>query len=277
MEFIHKDSSSIKASEVLFFESATIEKVKGTSTSFAASGPLSILYFSDYHRFVLQLNDWKYPLLRRLPLMAGKDQSGSSRTYIMPTTNGFFFRLKIDDISNLQPIINLETIFANNANFTIRGEDSPFKKAAEQSPDDKITRASHVHKEAGLLDKVSETLKQAVEKVKLTTETLTSGTKNIGSTKKRVMMKDIKTKDFRHDAKSKLNKKFFESGEKETKEFMKLRRGNSNLSDKREFSELIKSSKSPALFINKEEIEDIILSSKDLASKSSFNMGSIQV
>ena len=275
MEHIHKDSLSIKATEVLFFQDATIEKFKANSTAFASTGSLSILYFSDYHRFVLQINDWKYPLLRRLPIVASKDETGSSRTYVLPAANGFFFRLRIGSVTNLQPITNLETIFANNANFTFRGEDAPFRKL-EVSPDDKVVRPTHAYKEAGVFDKMSETLKQVVDKVKISTETLKTGTKNITSTKKRIDQKTIKTSDFRKSAKSSLNKKFFESAEKETREFMELRKGNSNLSMQKDLSELIKSAKAPTVYIGKEDIEEEILNNKDLAVKGSFNMSSIK-
>ena len=269
MESIMKESGSVKGTEVLFFQNATVEKIKGTTTSFASAGSLSVLYFSDYHRFVLQINDWKFPLLRRLPIVASKGDLSSSRSYLMPALNGFFFRLRIDDISNLQPIDNLETIFSNSSNFSIKGQDTPFKKL-EASPDDKLVRSAH--KDTSIKDIISEKIKHATDKVKITTKTLTTGTKYLTSTKKRIDLKKLSNKNFRKTAKSTFKKNFFESSEKVSKEFLEMRRLNANLSETHEFKDLLKTSKLPSLYIPREDIEEAILDNKDLAAKGNFNM-----
>jgi len=264
MESIIKDSNSVKGSEILFFPNATVEKMMGNTPSFASSGSLSVLYFSDYHRFVLQINDWKYPLLRRLPISASKEEMGSSRSYIMPALNGFMFRLRIDDISNLQPITNLETIFANNSNFGNTDK-------VETSPDDKLVRS--VQKNTGMKEIISEKIKQTTEKVKITTKTLTTGTKYLTSTKKRIDLAKLKNKKYRMTAKSSFKKNFFESSEKISKEFLEQRRSNLNLKETHELKDLIKASSLPALYIKKADIEEAILNNKDLASKGNFNLG----
>jgi len=117
-----KEKNTVKGNEILFFERAEVDKIKGDKTAFAAAGSLSILYFSDYNRYVLQLNDWRYPLLRRLPIIGEQDEMGG-RTYLMPALNGFFFRLRIEGANN-QALGNLETIFSNNAGFSVKGQES---------------------------------------------------------------------------------------------------------------------------------------------------------
>ena len=104
-------------------------------------------------RYVLQLNDWRYPLLRRLPILADKDQMGN-RMYLLPGLNGFFYKLKIEGASN-EAIGNLETIFSNNSGFSIKGQDTSFKKT-EVSPDDKFVRT--VKKESSFMNTASENL-----------------------------------------------------------------------------------------------------------------------
>src|SRR5688572_356197 len=139
MEPITQLPGTMKGLEVLYFEQAEVEKVKEATPSFAASGPLHVLYFKDYNRFVLQLNNWLYPLLRRLTISSttGKDDA-TSRTYILPALNGFTFRLHITAPSNIQALSNLDTIFEHNCRFVSKGQESLRK--VEGSPDDKVVR-----------------------------------------------------------------------------------------------------------------------------------------
>jgi len=262
-----KEKNTVKGNEILFFERAEVDKIKGDKTAFAAAGSLSILYFSDYNRYVLQLNDWRYPLLRRLPIIGEQDEMGG-RTYLMPALNGFFFRLRIEGANN-QALGNLETIFSNNAGFSVKGQESAFRKL-EASPEDKLFRVAKKDN-TSLMTQASETLKQVGEKAKVAVGTLKTGTKGIDSRKKMVNLKDIKNKNFKKEARSSFKKDFFVSSEKLATEFFKLRRENGNMIALKDFKELAKVS-GPAFFIAKEDIEEAILDNKDLAAKGNFNM-----
>jgi len=253
-----KETGTVKGIEVLFFEEAEVQKCKGDATSFAAIGPLSVLYFKDYDRFVIQLNDWKYPLLRRLPITTSSD-----RCYNLPGLHGFEFKLKINSMPSQDALKNFETILMNNSRFAMKQQDSMMTKA-EKSPDDKLMR--HKGKETSMMEKVTETAKHIIDSIKAKTETLKHGTKHIDSTKKRTHLKDIKNKDFKKTAHSTFKKDFFETHQKMTMEFLNKRKENPNMSHAMEFNDLKKTSenKAPAHFIFKEDLEEFILNNKDI-------------
>ena len=255
MEPIIKESGRVKGVEVLFFEEAEVEKTKNNATSFAAIGPLSVLYFKDYDRFVLQLNDWRYPLLRRLSVSRGNDNS-----FLLPGLHGFSFRLRINRYPTQDALKNFETILLNNSRMG--------GKALEASPDDKLMR--HKPKDTSIMDKVTETAKNIMDTIKTKTETLKTGTKHITSTKKRTHLKDIKNKNFKKTAHTTFKKDFFESSLKQTQEFLQRRRENPNLSHAMDFKDLRKTSDSnaPVEFIPREEIEEVILNNKEIVMSS---------
>jgi len=247
MEAFHKLPNSIKGVEVLHFPEAEILKMKGDHNSFGAVGPLDVLYFKDYHRFVLQLNDWKYPLLNRLTIKP-LESSGMDRTYSLPSSSGHF-QLKINNIPSEDVLKNFESIIL---------------KKAEKSPDDKLSR--YVEKTVTLKEQISETIKHAVDMVKGKAAALKEGGKQLMGTKQRQNLKSIKTKNFKKSAIASLKKDFFTAGEKETKEFLGLREGNPNMKGLKELKDLESTSETiaPAHYIIKEEIEDAILNSKDI-------------
>jgi len=247
-------SNTVKGVEVLFFEEAEVQKTKNNATSFAAMGPLSVLYFKDYDRFVLQLNDWRYPLLRRLSVTRGPDN-----TYMLPGLHGFTFRLRISKFMSQDSLKNFETILLNNSRLGA-GQG----KVLESSPDDKLTRSKP--KDTSFMTKVSETAKNIMESIKTKTETFKTGTKHLTSTKKRTNLKDIKNRNFKKTAHSTFKKDFFESSGKQTEEFLRRRRENPNLTHTMDFSDLRKTSdsKAPVEFIPREELEDHILNNKEI-------------
>ena len=250
MESINKETGMIKGIEVLFFEEAEIQKMRGNKPLFAAVGPLSVLYFKDYNRFVLRLNDWRYPLMRRLNI------SGSDRNFALPGNNNATFNLRILGNPSQDTLKNFETILMNNSRFG--------GKALEASPDDKLVR--HKAKETSFMDKVSETAKNIIDSIKAKTETVKTGTKHITSTKKRTHLKDIKNKDFKKTAHTTFKKDFFESHEKMTLDFLNKRRENPNLNHALGFNDLLKTSdaKAPIHYLFKEEIEESILNNKEI-------------
>jgi len=249
MEAFNFESGKIKGIEVLYFAEAEVQKMRGNTPIFASLGPLSVLYFKDYHRFVLQLNDWRYPLMRRLNI------TGSGSSFTLPGMNNATFNLKIMGTPSQDTLKNFETILMNNSRLG--------GKALETSPDDKLVR--HKPKDTTLMDKVTETAKQIVETIKAKTETIKTGTKNITSTKKRTLLKDIKNKDFKKNAHTTFKKDFFEAHHKMTNNFLTKRKENPNLTHAMNFSDLMKTndSKAPVHFIHKEEIEEAILNNKE--------------
>jgi len=251
MESICKESNSmIKGIEVLFFEEAEIQKMRGNKPIFAAMGPLSVLYFKDYNRFVLRLNDWRYPLMRRLNI------SGGGTSFCLPGTNNATFNLRIMGKPSQDTLKNFETILMNNSRMG--------GKALETSPDDKLVRQKA--KETSLMDKVSETAKNIMDNIKAKTETIKTGTKNITSTKKRTHLKDIKNKNFKKTAHSTFKKDFFTTHEKMTQDFMCKRKENPNLTSSMNFNDLMKTSdnKAPTHYLFKEDIEESILCNKEI-------------
>jgi len=265
MESITKLNNSAMGMEVLYFEDAEVQKIKGGSPSFASTGPLSLLYFPSYNRFVLQLNDWRYPILRRLPII-----SSDKTSFLLPAPNGFSFLLRINNALNSQGLSNLETILKNRSNFSFQGEDVSMRKL-ETSPDDKLTR--NIKKETGPMEIISETIKSGVQTIKNKVGTWKTGTKNLTSTKKRSNLKDIKNKNFKKTAHSTFKKDFFQSGSKLSHEFLQKRKENINLSQSRDLSDLSKSASNlPQMFVNKDELEEIILRQKDLSTQGSFNL-----
>jgi len=268
MEAMLKDSNKVHGTEVLFFEDAEIEKTKFCQHSFASSGHLSVLYFKDYQRYVLQLNDWRYPLLRRLPIVALDKNDMTMRSYTLPALNGFSYILRIR-FPNTSSLANFENVLCHNSNFAYKGEEAPFRKY-ETSPDDGVHRMSK--EKTGLLEKISGSMKAGIEKVKVATETFKTGTKDITSRKKMVHLKDIKNKNFRKNAHSSFKKDFFKTSEKTSDDFLRMRRENVNMTQTKNFEDLPKLSNAPTLYVARGDIENSILKNKDLACSGQCNI-----
>jgi len=268
MEAMLKDSHKVHGTEVLFFEDAEIEKTKFCQPSFASAGHLSVLYFKDYSRYVLQLNDWKYPLLRRLPIVCLDKNDMTMRTYTLPATNGFSYVMRIR-FPNTQSLANFENILCHNSNFAYKGEEAPFRKC-ETSPDDGVHRISK--EKTGFLEMISGTVKAGMEKVKVKTETFKTGTKGLTSKKKMVNLKDIKNKNFKKNAHSSFKKDFFKTSEKMSDDFLRMRRENPNLTSTKNFEDLSKVSSAPTMYVARGDIENCILKNKDLACSGQCNI-----
>jgi len=274
MEPICKGAGRVKGTEVLFFPDAELEKTDGNFSSFAAAGPLSVLYFKDYDRFVLRLDGWKYPLMQRLPFL-GLDKNGvNSRSYSFPAANGYYYNLTINSNGSDEALGNFETILQLATKFSWKGES--YHGEPEKSPDDKLARKTQKDTGMSMKEAISETLKKGIHSIKNKFGSMHSGTKNIISRKKMTNLKDIKTKNFRKEAQSSFKKDFFKSNEKISQEFLKLRGENLNLILPKSYNDLRKTSDSdaPSLYFLKEEIEDAILNNREFASLGNFNMGS---
>lgn len=267
MEPIFRESGKLKGIEVLFFQDAELVKFRGSQNSFSAFGPLSVLYFREYSRFVLRLDGWLYPLMRRLNISSSSEKGNlNSRTYVLPAANGYSFRLTINKVDNSLAFDNFENILDSNSRFSIVGKDIPYRKL-EPSPDDKLMRKAL--REKGPKEIISQTLKQAFKKIENKAASLKSGTKNLTSTKKMTDVKSIKTKNFQKDAKSKITD-FLGDAENISKEFLQLRKDNINLSESKDFDELRKTSdsKAPCLYFFQEAIEEAIIKNKEIFGKS---------
>jgi len=199
---------------------------------------------------VLQINDWRYPLLKRLSIT-----SSGTGSYTLPGPNGSSFDLKIT--SPGQALSNLDALLEGT-------------RKLETSPEDKLIRAPMKrHAETGPKEVISETIKQAVHKVQNKVASMKTGTKHLTSTKKRITLKDIKNKDFKKEAHSKIKKDFFESSDKLTMEFARRRKDNLNLTQSKQLDDLRKTSASHAavFYIPEVEIEDAILKSKEMMTE----------
>jgi len=264
MEPIFKEAGKLKGTEVLFFDNVELEKSKGGSGSFASTGTLSVLFYKEYNRFILHLNDWRFPLMRRIPITSGGD--GNSHTLTLPALNGFEYTLRFSDV-NSAAWSNFETILSNNSGFGSKGDD----KKAGSSPDDKLTRQSIQEQTASLTEKFSEALKQGVGKVKGMAAGL-KPTSGKTSSKQRMILKDIKNKNFKKEAHSTFKKDFFQTEESLSKKFSEPRGHNRNLSEVVGFDDLRKTNdnSAPSLYLWKTEVEESILNNKDLIEQRHF-------
>jgi len=271
MEPILREHGTAEGNEILYFENAQIEKIKGNNVSFASMGTLSILYFKAYDRFVLMLNDWRYPLLRRLPIVCERGENDSN--YILPANNGFSYRLNLGYIPGIHALKNFEKILHENSNFCYKGEESPFRKS-EVSPDDKLIR--HEMKDTGIREMVRSTIKKGIERAKVHTETVKSGTLGLESRKKALNLKELRNRNFRKQARCTFNKGFFETGMKLTDEFVRERTQNPNLIQDRNMMDLKAGYHLPRMYISKDEIENKILDYKELALKGNIHLSGFQ-
>lgn len=264
MEPVLCEFNSVEAFEILYFENAQIEKVKGEAISFAAIGTLSVLYFKQYDRFVLQINDWRYPLLRRLPIV-----SDSNNTYILPGLNDFSYRLTLDYVPNLTALMNFDKILRAYSNFTLKGQDTPFRQS-EISPDDKLAR--HTMKNTGVKEMLKETIKLGVGKAKIMAKTVETGTLHLESKKKMVHLKDLKNKNYKKRAHTTFSKNFFEAGQKITGEFVRERTGNVNMLEVKELKDLKVGYHLPRMYVNKDELENHILDNRELGMRGHIHL-----
>jgi len=272
MEPIFEQPGSCKCLETLFFEDAEVQKIKGGHPCFAVSGPLSVLYAKDYNRFFLRLDDWFYPLMRRLPVIGmNKNDGSSSRLYCLFGRNSWY-ELRVNCYGSTQGLENFESILQEYTQFSWKGE--LHHGRIEQSPDDKLVR--HLEQESGTKQASGEDIQQRDYPRKSEGEGETE-TKNLMSRKKPMDLSTIKTKNFMKEARSTIGKNFTEVEKKRSQEFVNLRKSNLNMILSRTIEELLNTPESqvPALYLPKEELEEVILNYRDLASQGKFNIDEI--
>jgi len=254
MEPFNFESGKLKGVETLYFEDVEVQKTKGSLTSFSSMGPLSVLYFKNFDRFVLKLNGWTYPLMRRIPI------TSEGKIFTLPASNGFTYRLIFNNASETA-FANFQTILSNNARFGDR------KLSA--SPDDKVVRKTSGHKEGPT---VAGLIKSGVDKIKEVTKGLGASKKTTTLSKKRMMPGSIKNTNYKKSAKATFKKDFFETEQKLTQKFLEHRTNNVNLTQSKEFADLKKTTEKVAstLFLKKEGVEEAILRQKDLIKARNF-------
>jgi len=267
MEYIQSESGMAKGTEILYFDNCEVRKFKGNSTSWASAGPLKVLYFKDYMRFVLELNDWKYPLLRRLPVTTAGQ--GQQRSYTFPALNGFSYELRLSNVSGAG-LQNFETILSNCSNWSAQG----VERKLEASPEDKLVRKIKKEtEEHGPITSIGQTLKQAGQAIKTKVATMQTGTKNLTSTKKRINLKEIKNKNFKKSAKPTFKTNYFKNSEKLSSDFYSMRKNNPFLTGSKEWNDIRKATNLPSTYVFREDIEECILNNKDLASQAGYSQG----
>lgn len=116
-EFTQRDYGKAKGLEILTFKDSELERTYASQTSFIAAGALHVIYFEAYNRFIISINDWRYVLLRRMPVVGSDTRLPGPVTYTLPTCDGFY-TLRLISVDNLASVKNFETILANSSKFS---------------------------------------------------------------------------------------------------------------------------------------------------------------
>lgn len=116
------NSNKIHGYEVLSFEGVELTQTRGDHSTFIDIGTLFVIYFQESVRFILNLNDWSYCLLRRLPVISSSRYDLKQRTYTLTAEDGFYV-LKITKIPHPEALQNLETVLENCTSFSYQGEE----------------------------------------------------------------------------------------------------------------------------------------------------------
>jgi len=87
---MQQSSDTIKGIRVLSFEDTELYKVlpETNSESLIESGPLNVVFFDEFDRFLLFLNLWDYALLKRLSVTSSNPNEVGTRTYTFPSSDG---------------------------------------------------------------------------------------------------------------------------------------------------------------------------------------------
>jgi len=114
-------STKIQGFEVLSFEGVELTCTKGDENFFVDLGNLLVLYFQENIRFILNLNEWSYCLLKRLSVTSSSRTNMRQRIYTLPSEDGYYI-LKISNIPHPEAIQNFETILDHCTTFSYQEE-----------------------------------------------------------------------------------------------------------------------------------------------------------
>jgi len=122
MQQIQHEPENIKGIEVLNFDQVELEKIRLDGTqSFHTTGTLNVVYFDYYGHFILQLNNWRYALLSRLPVA-----SNQPLIYTMPAYDGTYI-LKLNNNASPAALQNFEEVLRHTTGLSDTVNDEGIK------------------------------------------------------------------------------------------------------------------------------------------------------
>lgn len=135
MDYFKYDPDRTMALEILRFEQVELqEKIKDNS-SIVGSGTLFVLFLKDCSRFLLCLNDWKYLLMKRLPVMTFYKKEVNTLCYSFPTLNGLYI-LRFSHIAHKEAVKNFDTILTHNSDFYQQSDSMFGPRSSKQQADE---------------------------------------------------------------------------------------------------------------------------------------------
>ena len=146
---MQQEANYIKGFEVLTFDRAELTKTVEGTTSFVTVGTLNVLFFQEFQRFVLWLNDvWDYALLKRIHVTSSSRTDLTLRSYTFPSHDGIY-TLTLAKIAHPEAVQNFETILKNTTRFSYHGEERSFgdSDTSSQHSMDDISESTMSHEE----------------------------------------------------------------------------------------------------------------------------------
>jgi len=279
MQPIRHEPEFVQGLEILNFPNVELDKVKqdGNST-FSTTGDLSIIYFDYYERFMLQLGNWRYCLLPRLPANSLTDSTANY--YEFPAYDGIY-SVKLPNQFSPIAMQNLETILTNTTKFNEKKIDPALNMQQIQLQQPGYERVTTVVESTivpadGILRETQPTLVQSVERVQpsLPQQSITgeppvnyhAGSGQFGGYYQRTgQVVNIGNTGF-DDSKPK-KKKFRDRMSKVFKKKAKNPVGNPNMMEVRDFLRIKATDETmvPTIDFKREEIEAVIVSAKEIA------------
>jgi len=281
MQPIRHEPEFVQGLEILNFPNVELDKVKqdGSST-FSTTGDLSVIYFDYYERFMLQLGNWRYCLLPRLPANSLADSTANY--YEFPAYDGMY-SVKLPSQFSPVAMQNLETILTNATKFNEKKIDPALNMQhiqLQQPGYERVTTLveSTMVPAGGILREGQPTMVQSIERVEqiqpLPQQQITgeppvnyhAGSGQFGGYYQRTgQVVNIGNTGF-EDSKPK-KKKFRDRMSKVFKKKAKNPVGNPNMMEVRDFLRIKATDETmvPTIDFKREEIEAVIVSAKEIA------------
>jgi len=99
---------------VLTFDGVELYRVRNDKVTFETIGTLRVVYFPDYFQFVLYLNDWRYVLLKELPILKYCTNCSDSNVYYFKSKDAIVY-VKFPQVFPVESIQNFDTILEHNS------------------------------------------------------------------------------------------------------------------------------------------------------------------
>lgn len=219
MDYFKYDPDRVTGLELLRFDNVELTEKTNHRNTTITKGNLSILFLKDSFRFLLCLNDWKYLLMKRLPVMAYIKHDTHVLSYSLPTIDGLYI-LRFPQIAHPEAIKNFETILKHNSDFYRQNESmSTVKQESEE-----------------------------IEGPRQRFLTQQLGYKNIGG--QTLEIEKVRKRD-------KFKKKIMHIAQKVTRKFSNEQVKNENLTERKSYQDLIHTKESDTIphFLLKREVE----------------------